>query len=159
MILTMEKLQSITIALQKNDLKLTDARVLLDATSELIPGHDDYLGVDGNGVTAVSVKYISVVVSIQNEDTSSLPLEEENLVIDFKIHTIVSEAAGIGTDTDFATDLLMAYKKQKITSKYLHLDWIPPTSKIVERLFHLARLTFMDYRKATLLENLKSILL
>jgi len=155
MFATMEKLQSITIALQNNELKLSDARVLLDAASALIPGHEDYLALDADIIQ--SATYISAVVKIQNEEAALLTLEEENLVTNFRIQRVVAED-NADTCVDFATELLMARKKPKITSEYTNLDWIPPTSNVVERLFSLARLTFTDYRKATLPENLESTL-
>ena len=54
--------------------------------------------------------------------------------------------------------ILRARKKPRIMREYSNLDWIPPTSNIVERLFSLTRLTFTDYRKAILLENFESTL-
>jgi hypothetical protein len=59
---------------------------------------------------------------------------------------------------DFATELLQAEKRPRIANEYMNLDWIPPTSNVFERLFSLARLTFSDYRQATLPENVETAL-
>jgi hypothetical protein len=154
---TFEKLQSITVALQIEDLRLCDARALLDAAISLMPNELEYLAADATILH--TPKFQSAVVKIQNEDNASLTQEEENLVLDFKIHHVdLTEEAAVTTSVDFATELLQARKKPKVISNYTNLDWIPPTSNVVERLFSLARLTFTDYRQATLPENLETTL-
>ena len=77
----------------------------------------------------------------------------------FKLNNLTpQEVEGVDGGVDYATEILRARKKPRIMREYSNLDWIPPTSNIVERLFSLTRLTFTDYRKAILLENFESTL-
>jgi hypothetical protein len=46
----------------------------------------------------------------------------------------------------------------KIAKECINLNWIPATSNVIKELFGLARLTFSDYRQATLPENLENTL-
>ena len=84
---------------------------------------------------------------------------EEVVLEHFKLNNLTpQEVEDVDGGVDYATAILRARKKPRIMREYSNLDWIPPTSNIVERLFSLTRLTFTDYRKATLPENLESTL-
>jgi hypothetical protein len=152
----MEKLQSITLALQRNDLKLAEARLLFEGASTLISGQDDYLGDTARILD--SPIFLSAIVKIQNNEASLLTAEESKLVSEFKIESSARVDVESESQFDFATEILLARKKPKVADQYVNLDWIPPTSNVVERLFSLTRLTFTDYRKATLPENLECTL-
>jgi hypothetical protein len=153
---TFEKLQSITVALQSNDLRLSDARALHDAVIDIIPSSRTYLA--PNAAILHTSAYQSAIVKVQNEQNDLLTREEESYLLDFKTTNVETDEEVEVINTDFASQLLRARKKGKTITGYINLDWIPPTSNVVERLFSLARLTFTDYRQAALPENLEATL-
>lgn len=156
LLLVLEKLHSITIVLQRNDLQLCEAQALLSGTIKLIPSELKYLAADANILH--SPKFQSAVVKIQKQDNASLTPEEENLLADLRLDRVDLTEEVADNNEDFATELLQAEKRPRIANEYMNLDWIPPTSNVFERLFSLARLTLSDYRQATLPENVETAL-
>jgi hypothetical protein len=106
--LIFEKLQSITIALQRDDLRLCEARALLSGTIKLIPSEMEYLAADATILHLPSFQ--SAVIKVQKEDNASLSQVEENLLADIRASRVeLNEEVAVSSE-DFATEVLQAQK-------------------------------------------------
>ena len=127
MFTTFEKLYSITIALQKDDLTLSQARILFDAAIAIIPGGSIYLTEDADILN--DPIYISGIVKVQNNECHLLELLEEAKLTCFEVKDKDSSTIEIGDDDDdYALTILTQAKKNKSTEciRKFGLDTIYP---------------------------------
>jgi hypothetical protein len=104
----------------------------------------------------------SAIVKIQRNQEALLTTAEKNLVRRFQVESnaeivaeVVAELAGEGLDSRLKRKRQLSSAK---TSDYINLDWIPPTSDIVERFFSKVKLVLTDLRKSLMPVTLESIL-
>lgn len=72
----------------------------------------------------------------------------DSAIRDFKV-TEISE------NNNFALDILRSLKRKRSVQKsYSHIDWIPSTSNICERLFSLAKLALGTLRRGQLMNEM-----
>lgn len=146
-----EILDKCTKKLQEADLTLSDARIRADGIMENFdqPCFKQYLAMDSNILAPASRFFESAVTKVQNGDERSLTRQEKDV-----LRSLLKRSAdGSSEDEVHGLDPIELYereqKRQKSTnsSQYVPLEFIPPTTNVVERFFSRAKSVYTDYRK------------
>lgn len=143
----LEEFEKITKQLQNSHTTLSDVRAIFDAVIEEYPSLDFYLKPDAQIVHSPSFE--SGIVKILDDEVDQLTQRERNSLGCFSFH-------GSDVDNIVATDdnlslvqKALKNKRRKVShGEYSSLNFVPPTSNVVERLFSNARLVLTDYRKS-----------
>ena len=143
------ELESITIQLQESSISLSDVRSIFDVCIESYPLMKHYLAADAKIVHCPNFE--SGILKVIDGDIESLSQPELNCVSVFSKEIIcVLEKEPISMT--LAQKGMMNRKRRKISPNdchhFINLEFIPPTSNVVERLFSSARLVLTDYRKS-----------
>jgi len=141
-----DKMQSVTLALQRSDISMSQVRLLFDGLCSSFPSFSHYLSQDSP--ICSSSNFESAVAKIDAGKCDDLSFEE------LEAATALKEASvsGLNDSGDFATALL---KRQRLDTKFRSVKFILPTSNIVERFFSLASHSLSDYRERISPQNLE----
>jgi hypothetical protein len=139
----LEEFESATKLLQDSKRTLLEVRAIFDGLLENYPSMHHYISGESNFVH--SPAFENGIVKVQSEQLDDMSPEEKELLEPFLENnpTLVSPTR----PTSLSAQALNRIKKRKITTEYVSLEHIPPTSNIVERLFSAARMVLTDYRK------------
>ena len=138
--------QIITKELQKSTISLSDVCAVFDATIAKFPSTAYYLAETSHIVH--SPDFENAIVKVIDESFDELNILEKEIIRVFEESGVNNS---IFVDQEELSLVQKAYKqkKRKVShSNYMNLEFIPPTSNIVERLFSKARLVLTDYRKS-----------
>lgn len=155
---TLEKFESITVALQQPSLDLRDARVLMDDVIEHHQAMAHYLAPDA--LIVHSVSFESGIVKILSGQ--EVQLNQDELVICQQFEKVVPIVPVFENKKKltYAETILQQNKIQRVdvVSRYEDLRYINPTTNLVERLFSVCKLTLTDYRQSLLPINFEHLL-
>ena len=149
----LKKLESVTKALQRENLDLTDVRLLFDEVIIRHPETESYLSENADIIHCK--EFETAVRKILSKRESSLTDSEIESVQNLLLRPLCSyEEAESSFEDDFATAILT--KKSRIAqSTYVDCRFLTPTSDIVERFFSLAGYCFNDCRRSLTPMNLE----
>ena len=130
----LEEFESATKLLQDSKRTLLEVRAIFDGLLENYPSMHHYISGESNFVH--SPAFENGIVKVQSEQLDDMSPEEKELLEPFLENnpTLVSPTR----PTSLSAQALNRIKKRKITTEYVSLEHIPPTSNIVERLFSAA---------------------
>ena len=141
----LEEFESATKLLQDSKRTLLEVRAIFDGLLENYPSMHHYIS--GESSFVHSPAFENGIVKVQSEQLDDILEDEKELLEPFlqsNIPTLVSPTK----PTSLSAQALSRIKRRKVTTKFVSLEHIPPTSNIVERLFSAARLVLTDYRKS-----------
>jgi hypothetical protein len=143
--------ESVTKALQNPSINLAQVRLLFEKISVKYPTIQRRLCTDAALVFCKDFE--NGIVKIIDGKEEHLTEEEKEKVSVFLKESVVEKSDTEEEELfnkDFATTLLELNEKSKecAASKYVNLNWVPPTSNVVERLFSASRQVLTDYRKS-----------
>ena len=160
---SLARLRSITVALQRENLDLSESRFLFQQILQEPQYFPMKKYLDVNATIIHNPVFETAICKIQEGKENTLGVEEEGQIDVLKRSCDVVEIQNISAEDedDFASHLL---KKRKIEkrrsgesreSKYLSTKFLLPTSNILERFFSKADYAFSDYRQRLLPQNLE----
>lgn len=136
-------LNQLAVFLQSPSLTLLEARNCFDKVMINHPPMKQYLGSEAKIVH--SPVFESSIIKVLNDRESELTVEEKICLIKLENN----ELRSFSTVTfDSNPYICVASNAINTPSKYINLNFIPPTSNIVERLFSLAGRIYSDNRKS-----------
>jgi hypothetical protein len=145
---SLESFESISKALQRESLTLSEARALFDALLENFPSFDKRLGDDADII--IDKTFESAVVKIDAGNISTLSASEKKAVrhLENKDHISKNSVVENDLNEDYADQIIKRFKSSsKVMEKsYLPLSFIRPTSNICEREFSIAGYCLSDRR-------------
>ncbi|XP_036367828.1 uncharacterized protein LOC118767407 [Octopus sinensis] len=141
------KLRSVTIALQRTELDLGDARILFDEILALYPYEEFKEYLLPSAAIVHSPNFESGAVKILQHAEAELTADEVAALHQLKVVTDTSQQSDLPVeDDDFASICLKKQKKNKISpQQYLNCRFLLPTSNILERFFSSAGYAFNDF--------------
>jgi hypothetical protein len=145
------ELDSITIQLQDSRISLSDVRSLFDTCIESYPSMKHYLAVDAKIVH--SSDFESGILKVIDGNSDALSETEFEKVSVFTTEVIQSSEEE-PTNMTLAQKAMAKTKNKRrristnVDRHFINLEFIPPTTNVVERLFSTARLLLTDYRKS-----------
>jgi hypothetical protein len=139
---------STTKSLQDPERTLSEVRSIFDKMLEHYPTMARHLS--ANGVIVHSPDFENAIVKVIDLDWEKLLDTEKRLMEPFRRTNNASLQVGISPVKPDAPLAVQALKKKRnvMQSDFIDIEFIPPTSNIVERLFSAARLVLTDYRKS-----------
>ena len=144
----LEPLKSVTLALQRSDMDMASARLLLDEIIKKvsIDGRKKYIHVNSSIVK--NKDFENGVVKILNSD-ENLTLQENLAVKKLRLHVQEVEEMGKENEVplDFAMEILRKRRCERRSDKYLDCRFLVPTSNLMERLFSRAGYAYDDLRR------------
>ena len=144
----MAQFESITKKLQESTISLSDVRSLFDTVIESYPTMNYYLADDAQIVHCPEFESGIVTLIDGNVDELSETQINQLKVFDTAVINLAEEE----TPCKNLAEQAMRNKRRKVSTArdhhYINLEFIPPTSNVVERLFSSARLVLTDYRKS-----------
>ena len=152
----LKEFQDATALLQKNDLTMLEARIILDEVINKCPTMANRLSSDAyilhnSDFTNGIVKVLQGGVITESEQNALIPFLLDN--------TDNINAVDVTVDDSLAARVA---KKAKITissSKlYMNLEFVPPTSNVVERFFSIAKNVYTDIRRSMSPQHLEAVL-
>lgn len=145
-------LNELTIYLQLNSINLSDVRKCFDRLCLKHPQMEKYLGVNSNIIH--SPKFDSGVIKVLDNKENELDQEEKlNLNKLYNMELNYNEELK-PTENPY----IFSRPLQCNLSKYINLNFILPTSNIVERLFSLSKRIYCDQRKSLDVSTLEDII-
>jgi hypothetical protein len=149
LILKLSDFQDYTKALQDVGLRMCQVRIIFDELMEHYQVTSSYLSPTADIV--FDQTFESGIVKIQNDRISNLTSSEHHCMEVFKKDN--SETIVIGEEPPKKRSFTeIAYNKKNTTSnstsQYTNINWIPPTSHSVERLFNRVKLTLGDLKQS-----------
>ena len=151
---TLERLNSITKALQSESTNQADVRVLFDEVLKIHSSMATHLASDAKIVH--SVDFECGIVKLLDGKDDSLTQNEEKSLASLMIASDSTNEKKVDAEDDFAGALLKRRKIERAgTTMYMDCRFILPTSNIVERFFSTAGFTFGDLRQSLLPLNLE----
>lgn len=154
---TLDKLKSVTKALQHQGMTLADARTLLDGVIESFPSLHSRLSTSSNLVD--NLHFEAAIIKIQRGHERNLSFGELKAVQHLhRLESIGFEEPLEKPELSFAQQLLKPCRRNTASekSKYLDLRFILASSNICERVFSAAGYGIGPRRKRTLLQNIES---
>ena len=145
----LEKFQSVTLALQREELSMKDMRLLFDGVCELFPRFNNHLAYDATIVH--SPDFESAVTKLAGKKEENLTEREICAVKGFVVESGAQNP--VPQEFDFASSIL---KKPRVSPGYSSVRHILPTSNLVERFFSQAAVALGDYRERLSPVNLES---
>lgn len=140
----LDEFEKITKQLQNPSTTLSDVRAIFDATIEGYPSLNYYLAADAQILH--SPAFESGIVKVLDDEVDQLTEEERNSLGRFSRHS--NNVVTMDDNLSLVEKALMNKKRKVAHSEYPSLNFVPPTSNVVERLFSNARLVLTDYRKS-----------
>lgn len=148
---------SVTLALQKEEITIADVRYLHDNLMSTYPTLSKYLSIDSHIVH--SPAFEMALVKIQEGQLNELTNVEKDSVSNLKL---LASSSNITSDfsvnsENYAYNVLSKRKLERnsYVPSYLDTRFIVPTSNAVERLFSTVGYTFDDLRQKLLPHNLE----
>jgi hypothetical protein len=126
--------QDVTKQLQKSDLTLIDCRLIFDEILFRYPSMASTLSKDAHIIKFKDFE--NGICKVLGEDDDSLNVLEKDLLRPFLapiLEVVPTEQEGS------LIDIALMKKRKKYSSNYCNLEFIPPTSNVVERSFSAAR--------------------
>ena len=150
----LKEFHAATIVLQSEGVSLGDARAIFDSLLALEGFSTRDFGQNhllNSSRVVHSNSFESAIVKLCNGDLDELSNLEKSEVECFLLPKHVQLS-----DEDLPA-AVRAMKKRKVMSTvvYSNVDWIPPTSNVVERFFSLCKQVYTKYRKRLLPVNLE----
>ena len=144
----LEKFESVTERLQREDTDISVVLTLFDKLLENYHEMEHFLGRSNGSLTHCPNFEIGLFNAI-----SGLPLssQQDSAVKDIANTLQTDECEEAKGSSDYAESVLQV-KRIKISTNF---EWVPVTSNVAERLFSRARFTIRDYRKKVYLFILK----
>lgn len=143
----LEEFEKITKQLQNPATTLSDVRAIFDATIEQYPLLNFYL--EANAKIVHSPAFESGIVKVLDEELDQLSEKERNSISCFtEVTNNSNNNLAMDDNLSLVQRALKNKKRKVIYNEYSSLNYVPPTSNIVERLFSNARLILTDYRKS-----------
>ena len=145
----LEEFENITKQLQDPTTTLSDVRAIFDAVLEKYDSVslNIYLAVDANIIH--SHAFETGIVKVLDDAVDQLTAEEENDISCFRQTPGMNIGNASGDDELTLVQKALKNKRRKVVhGEYSSLNFVPPTSNVVERLFSNARLVLTDYRKS-----------
>ncbi|GMF46637.1 unnamed protein product [Phytophthora fragariaefolia] len=151
-------IQSVSLTLQKEDLKLWEVRALFDTLLKQKPELKRYLGAGGSIVANPDFEAACVKIQLDKQHLMSRHemLSVQSFVRQPKRSPILTSSDA--TTESFASSVLKKARLQSTKSTYVQVDTIPPTSNLAERLFSVARAMYSLHRHSLLPVSLEMIL-
>lgn len=146
----LEKLRSVTIALQRADIDFSDVRILLDEILALYPYEEFKKYLLPSAAIVHSPNFDSGIVKLLQHAEAELNADEVAALYQLKVTIDTSQKSDVPVeDDDFASVCLKKRKKDKISplQQYLKCTFLLPTSNILERFFSSAGYAFNDFRQ------------
>ncbi|GMF47584.1 unnamed protein product [Phytophthora fragariaefolia] len=152
------RIQSVSLTLQKEDLKLWEVRALFDTLLKQKPELKPYLGAGGSIVANPDFEAACVKIQLDKQHLMSRheKLSVQSFVRQPKRSPILTSSDA--TTESFASSVLKKARLQSTKSTYVQVDTIPPTSNLAERLFSVARAMYSLHRHSLLPDSLEMIL-
>ena len=144
-------LDSITKALQREDISMADVRTLFDDLVDVYPDMKQHLAVDA--AIVLSPSFEKAVVKVQRG--KRLATAETFALRNFERDVVVVPAA---TVTDYATRVLKKARIEQCDKYEDIVRHLPPTSNLVERFFSQAKFVLSPLRQKLLPANFEAIL-
>ena len=135
----LKKFESVNRKLQEEKINMLKVRVLFDSLVNDFPSTESALSAQADIVESKDFEN-AIVKCIRGEEHALSIREKES--IKFLEEGVQEVDAGVSTS--YAEQMLAA-KLPKLV-KYGHLDWLPPTSNMLERLFSRAKITSSPLR-------------
>ena len=151
-----QRLHSITTELQRKDITLSEVRALFNDVLDDYPYAGRWLSPDGALVVCRDLE--KGVVKVLTGAESDLSLEEKEALIPFRNTVEIPEDLEDDINLTYAQKVIQRTKSRKVSSRYIDLGSIPPTSCEVERLFSIARHVYSEDRRGLLPVNLEGSL-
>jgi len=151
---TLQKLHSVTLALQRDSLTVTDVRALFDKVCTDFPKLSKYLKPDSRIVKFPHFE--NGLCKLSSGKESELSLMEANALSSMLLSVEVVEEVPAPVQKkskcSYADDILFQAHQNSpsTTTKYLSTTFIPPTSVSVERFFSVAGYVLGERRLAIL---------
>ena len=143
----MEQFENITKQLQDPTTTLSDVRAIFNAAIEEYESLSFYLKADADIIK--SPHFESAIVKVLDDSVDQLTAEEKNDIMCFRQNAGGNVANASNDDELTLVQKALKNKRRKVVhGEYLNLNFVPPTSNVVERLFSNARLVLTDYRKS-----------
>lgn len=143
----LKKFQSVTLKLQEEAITLHDVRILFDKLVIDYPAMETHLSSTANIVQSPSFESGVVKIIAGMEDT--LDIFEKLHLRSYLLPASEDSLAVVTPETlSYAESTLNKAKSSKSDSLYQNLEFIPPTSNMVERLFSTAKSIITDDRKS-----------
>lgn len=155
----LKKVESVSKALQGEDVSLLDARIWLDGLISIKPHYAHFIGPRAEIVH--SPDFEVGCVRVLGGNTSRLTRAEESVLAPFVVNNQPAEAGDDDDDDEEESFVAQLQKRRRMAAKetkYKLLHVIPATSNKVERFFSVARITFGHERHGLLPINLEMIL-
>ena len=146
-------LNSVTLALQKENTTVADARCLFETVLEEFPEMRKRLGNDAKIIA--NPNFENAICKLMNQEYDNLSVIEKSTVKDL-IQSNSDDCVPVDIDDNSLSLGERALKKRKIScekSVYMDLRFIQPTSNMCERLFSVAGFALNDRRKCILPMN------
>ena len=147
MVEDMRELDSVTKALQRESLTLSDVRLLFDAILEKYPKEGSRLKSDA--ATVQNLDFESGIIKILNQIADKMTPLEFDATLELKMESHSDSENQVDekcTSLSFADEVLKKQKIRKLESKYLDPRFLLPTTNVVERFFSKAGFT-LDFRR------------
>jgi hypothetical protein len=155
----LQKMNSVCLYLQKTDTSLSDVRILFDKLVKEFPIMSSFLSAD-----AEIIKYPqfeSGIVKLQNQEEHLLNSEEKkclDIFLNNDSNSLDTMFVSDTNDSDFAYNILKQKKIRKNDSLYRNVEYIVPSSNMVERLFSVSKDVITDKRKSLKTESIDMIM-
>ena len=149
-----ENFQSVTTELQNEDITLAEVRILFDGLIGQFPIMEKYL--DENSEIVHSPKFEFGLVKIIKCEFNEMDDEEKSAMKKFEQEEPQMTASRNEDGMSFAKLILSGAKNKKLSSPYRNLNWVKPTTVMVERLFSRAGFVLTPYRQKLLPINFEA---
>ncbi|KAH9123596.1 hypothetical protein AeMF1_005451 [Aphanomyces euteiches] len=144
----LEEFETVTKKLHSDGIDIADARTLFDGTLAKYPS---MAHLDSDNAIVRYPDFDAAVIHVLNGEKNFLTAGQALCIERFLKPTSEDNDRDEGTcrEMNFAEQLLSAKRRKmnSVTSKYVNLCFVLPTSNIVERLFSVAKGILTDYRK------------
>ena len=151
----MEKLESVTKALQRNDTTISDVRAMFDAVVESYPETSGKLS--SRAAIVHCAEFESAIVNLQRQNAAGLSYEEEESVKCLRVEKHPIE--DVSSDgLSFAERALKRQKCMNMEASHDYMDsrFCIPTSNLCERLFSRVGYALSQRRRGISPVNLES---
>jgi hypothetical protein len=164
----LDMLHAITLAMQAEDLTMGGARDLLDGLLHDFPEEcvRKYLTPYGDKVP--NPAFASGVAKVCRRQFADLEEHEKEAISDLKLQAPPCPQVSVGLTVEeeatlsYAAQAVLRAKRQRadrdLNDQHGKLDFVPPTSNVVERLFSKAKLCFTSIRQSMSPETLNMLL-
>ena len=134
---SMQKLNSVTLALQKENTDISDIRILFDEIIKDFPGLASHCGTEFPIVHNKDFEN-ALVKNLNNREEDLKDIEKDAFALLKCSNGQPRSTVTASSCSDFAKDLRKKRKLERKFSEYMKVNFILPTSNLVERFFSTA---------------------